>query len=319
MRSLAFVLVPASIGFASLALAQGEDAPTPDEPAPTEDAGAAPAPEAPPAPAPAPTPTPAPAPAPAPAAQPAPPQPAQPEAAPPPAYYDQSPGVVEPPPPGYAMQPPPPPEKPDNGFEMPAWSLRVDPFNWLLEGRLGIEAEIGLFKFMSFEVVPVFVANDKPPTFNLGGSSELYQESNGIGSMSGASADLGFWLDGRALRGYVIRVGITNYGYRYYTKDDAGEIDSLKHTERRAFFMFGSHSRWGAFTIAGGIGLGVELNKEERCFPDNSTSVSEATSSGCNKQMLLSLDRGTKDQLDLNGPLYPMYLMARFSLGIAFD
>jgi len=217
------------------------------------------------------------------------------------------------------MEPPPPPEKPDGGFEMPPWSLRVDPFNWLLEGRLGIEAEIGLLRFMSFEVVPVFVANDKPPTFNLGGSADLYQESNGIGSMSGASADLGFWLDGRALRGYVIRVGITNYGYRYYTQDDAGEIDSLKHTERRAFFMFGSHSRWGAFTIAGGIGLGVELNKEERCFPNGSTSVSQATTSGCNKQMLLALDRNTQDQLDLNGPLHPMYFMVRFSLGVAFD
>ena len=33
--------------------------------------------------------------------------------------------------------------------------VRIDPFNWLLEGRLGLELEIGILKFMSFEMVPV--------------------------------------------------------------------------------------------------------------------------------------------------------------------
>lgn len=203
---------------------------------------------------------------------------------------------------------------------MPPWSVRVDPFNWLLEGRLGFELEVGLLDFMSVEVVPVVVANDKPPTLNLGGAPDvLSQHSNGIGPISGASVDLGFWLDGKPLRGYVIRVGVTNYGYEYKTEDDAGPIDSVETTEREAFFMFGSHSRWGAFTISGGIGLGLHLNRQERCFPDNATSVNQAKTSGCDKQLLIAIDRGAQDSVDLNGPLFPADLFGRFSLGVSFD
>ena len=212
----------------------------------------------------------------------------------------------------------PPPEKPP--AKIPPLSFRIDPFNWLLEGRLGVEAEVGLLDFLSVEVIPVFVANSKPPTLDFRGfSSKLYQESNGIGPMSGGSIDLGFWLDGKPLRGYVMRVGITNEAYGYKTKDDTGDVDSVNHTERRAFFMFGSHSRWGAFTISGGIGLGIELNKQQRCFPTGSTSVNQATDANCDNQLLISLDRQTKEVLDLNGGLYPITIMGRFSLGVAFD
>lgn len=208
----------------------------------------------------------------------------------------------------------------DRGFEMPPLSFRVDPFNWLLEGRFGIEAEAALFGFMTVELIPVFVVNDQPPTFNFAGAPKvLRQESNGIGSLSGAGVDVGFWLDGTPLRGYVIRVGITNESYAYRTEDDVGEIDSLEHTERRAFALFGSHMRWGAFTIAGGIGLGMELNDEERCFAPNATSVGQATTSGCKGQLLLATDRATLEPVDLNGGLHPMYLMGRFSLGVVLD
>jgi len=289
----------------------------PPEPAP------APAPEPAPAPAPAPPPSaaPAPAPAPPPSAAPAPPPPgpAPPSGSPPP-------GVDEPPLP--AQDPnlppldysaPPPPEKPSKGFEMPPWSVRVDPFNWLLEGRMGLELEVGLLDFLSLEVVPVFVVNDKPPTLNFRGSKDIFQESNGLGPISGATVDLGFWLDGKALRGYVIRVGMTNYGYRYLTRDDAGTIDQVEVAEREAFFMFGSASRWGAFTISGGIGLGLHLKKHERCFPEGATSVSQATTEKCDGQLLISRDRGVQDLIDLNGPLFPVDLFGRFSLGVSFD
>ena len=43
----------------------------------------------------------------------------------------------------------------------------MDPFNWLLQGRLGIELEVGLLDLISFELVPVFVVNDKPPVINV--------------------------------------------------------------------------------------------------------------------------------------------------------
>ena len=65
---------------------------------------------------------------------------------------------------------------------MPPWSVRMDPFNWLLEGRLGLELEVGLLNWLSVEFVPVFVVNDQPPAFNFSGREDpLTQESNGLG------------------------------------------------------------------------------------------------------------------------------------------
>ncbi|MBK7580862.1 MAG: hypothetical protein IPI67_11710 [Myxococcales bacterium] len=316
MHRFPLVLTLAGVCLAWPAAAQ-DDPPPPPPPEP----GAEPEPEpAPPPPPPAPAPAPAPS-ATAPAGLP----PTGTQAPPSASAYD-----TEPPPPqqqpGYApldygAPPPPPPEKPSgNGFEMPPWSLRVDPFNWLLEGRLGFETEVALFNFLSVEVVPVFVANEKPPTLNLGGAPDvLRQKSNGLGPMSGAAVDVGFWLDGKPLRGYVIRVGMTNYAYEYRTEDDAGLIDKVETVEREAFFMFGSHSRWGAFTISGGIGLGLHLNKQQRCFPSGATSPSQATSDKCDNQLLISIDRQAQDQVDLNGPLFPADLFGRFSLGVSFD
>jgi hypothetical protein len=247
---------------------------------------------------------------------------------PPPGYQQPPPGYQQPPPPGYGQPPPPgygapppPRQQDDSGFEMPGLSFRMDPFNWLLAGRLGIELETEVWEFLSFELVPVFVVNDKPPTINLHGlDTTLSQHSNGLGSMSGASFGLGFWLDGKPFEGSVLRVILTNYGYEYRTDDDAGnQIDSVKHTERRLYGYFGSHMRWGFFTIAGGIGLGVELNKEERCFPDTATSVNQAVTSGCKGEQQIAITPDTRSVVDLNGFLHPVYLMGRFSLGIVID
>jgi hypothetical protein len=202
---------------------------------------------------------------------------------------------------------------------MPPFSVRMDPFNWLLQGRLGIEAEVGLLDFMSFELVPIFVVNDQPPAINFRGlDSELTQHSNGIGSMSGASFGLGFWLEGKPFEGHVLRAILTDYSYTYETNDDAGKIDSVDHTERHFYGYFGSHSRWGFFTIAGGIGLGDELNKSERCFKDGVTPF-QATDQKCDGQNLIALDRNASNVADLNGALHPVYIMGRISLGFVID
>ena len=285
---------------ARLALAQPEPEPPPAETAPA--AGAPPA---------------EPAPEPAEAASPRRRhQPSHPQRAPPPSDPALPPLEPAAPPP-----PPPPPEEPEGkGFTMPPWSVRVDPFNWLLEGRMGLELEVGLLDFMTVELVPVFVVNDKPPTLNLDGVPDvLRQESNGIGPISGASLDVGFWLDGTAFHGYVIRVGITNYGYTYRTEDDAGDIDEVDAVERVAFAMFGSQVNWGAFTLAGGIGLGVHLNREERCFPAGATSVAQAQTSDCDDELLIATRSDVQQTADLHGGFYPAELMGRFSLGILIE
>lgn len=215
-------------------------------------------------------------------------------------------GIVEPP-------PPPPPE--DKGFELPDMSVRVDPLNWIIYGRLGIELEATVYKFITAEVIPVFVTDSQPPFMNLGSlPATLYQNSNGLGAMSGASIGAGFWLNGNPFRGTVLRFYYTNYGYRYTSKDDGGAIiDEASHTERRLVAFIGSHSKWGVFTIASGIGLGMELNRERRCFVGGAV-----TTSGCSKDVFeLGLTR-SGPPVSLYGALHPTYLLFRLSLGFVF-
>lgn len=272
------------------------------------------APTAPAASAPAPLPTPPNAPAgaaPVAAAPPSapaypPPPPSYPQDPNPPAQYAAPGGAY------YGAPPPPPPQDPNQGFKVPDISVRIDPFNLLLEGRLGLELETEVYKFLTLELVPVFVTTKQPPTLNYSTyDSTINQSSNGIGAISGAAIDAGFWFGRKPLEGNVLRVGLSNYSYTYESKDALGTIDSLSHTDREFFVMFGQHSRWGAFTIAGGIGLGYELNKQNRCL----NGIGEIA---CSKdRMELRIDRnGNVGNLD--SFLYPFDLLARFSLGVVF-
>jgi hypothetical protein len=216
------------------------------------------------------------------------------------------------PPSGYRYEEPPPPPPPNDegrkGFQMPPWSVRIDPFNWLLQGRLGIELEAGVTSFMTFELVPVFVTASKPPFLNYqGGNDPIRQESNGLGAMSGASFGLGFWLSGKPLRGYVLRALFQNYAYTYNAlgADTGHTFDSVSHTDRVLMGMLGSHSRFGAFTIAGGLGLGVDLNHQERCISGRNCGELQVTDG--------------RSTFTVSDPLYPVVLDVRLSLGVSFD
>lgn len=267
---------------------------------------------------PASTPDPAPPPAAAPVAQPQPapdPAPAPPAPAPAPApeptYYAEP--VYEP--------PPPPPAPPEDGKGFPSFSVRVDPFNLLLEGKLGFELEVEVLKWMTVELVPVFVVNNAPPTFGYvsGFDEELTQESDGIGALAGSSIDVGFWLQGKAFEGYVLRAMFTNYAYEYKSYQGGVRIDRTSHVERKFLGFFGSHSRWGAFTIAGGLGLGVDLNSEKRCFDEEA----EPTATCSKNQHLIKLNQPTASNpnfntFDLNSGLGSVELLVRFSLGVVF-
>jgi hypothetical protein len=203
-------------------------------------------------------------------------------------------------------------------------SVRVDPFNLLIEGKLGIELEVALLKWLSFEMVPVFIVNEQPPTFgDFTGPQGIFRESNGWGPLAGSSFDLGFWLEGKALRGNVLRVIITNYSYDYIAP-----TDSVAHVERQLYGYFGSHSRWGAFTIAGGIGLGAELNPQRHCYyntvPPGSLVPVSAPTDQCDQKVLLLRTNPVNTRVenltlvDLNGGLGGVYIMGRISLGVAF-
>lgn len=190
--------------------------------------------------------------------------------------------------------------------------------NALIYGRLGLELETGIWKFISFEMVPEFVINDKPPAVNLGSFPDvLTQHSNGLGALSGSSFGLGFWLQGEPFEGYVLRAFLTNYGYTYRSADSAGIIDEVSHTDRQFIGYIGSHSKFGPFTIAGGTGIGYELNSEKRCF--TGTTVASHTSDCTDKELQIAVSRNPQNGIvNLNGPLHPVVLMFRLSLGFVF-
>jgi hypothetical protein len=308
----------------SAATVLAQDAPSPDEGAPdvpgdtpgTDEPASEPVPE----------PETPPAPEPQPYAQPAPQPPPPPPPQPPPAQYEGEANYA------YGNEYGADGDASDEGegegggegFEMPPFSIRLDPFNWLLEGRLGFELEVGLWKFISVELVPILVASTEPPTFNFSGREDtVSQHSNGLGPFSGTSVGLGFWLDGEPFRGYVLRAIFTNYGYTYEARDGLGKFDEVSHTERQIIAFFGSYARWGFFTLGGGIGLGYELNQKERCDPawtlvDGVDRV-VAVNTGCD-ELHIAINRfDPPDIADLNGFLHPAVLTARFSLGVAFD
>jgi hypothetical protein len=198
--------------------------------------------------------------------------------------------------------------------------VRIDPFNWILEGRLGLELEVGLVKWMTIQAIPVFVTDDSPPLMNYSSYDvHLFQHSNGLGPISGASLGVNFWLSGKAFKNYAIQTGITNYAYEYESKDGDGEqVDSVKHTERQFYVMFGSVNRWGAFTLAGSIGLGYELNKETRCFTNDALSPADHRDSGCD-EIQLATDKDVRGVASVTPFTYPWEILARFSLGVTID
>jgi hypothetical protein len=202
------------------------------------------------------------------------------------------------------------------------FSVRFDPLNWLLLGRLGIELEMSLFKYLSVQLTPLFVTARSPIAVNYAGLDDpLTQHSHGIGPLSGVSLGVGAWFWGQPFRGYVLRLEFTNYSYSYRTADSAGPIDRVDFTERRLILFIGSHSRFGPFTFAGGFGLGYELHQVDRCglsFATSTGSAVQSRSDDCHGKQEIALDRGLREHTDLNGPLHPVYFQARFTLGVVF-
>lgn len=208
-------------------------------------------------------------------------------------------------------------------FSMPGFSVRLELLNWLIEGRLGVELEVEAWKFISVQLVPVFVTDSEPPSFDFSGREDpISQHSNGIGAIAGASLGAGFWLSGTPFQGYVLRATLTNYAFSYESRMDGALIDRVEFTERRLSAFFGSHSRFGFFTIAGGIGLGYELNQQQRCFA-NAGSVRNvmAATSGCpdEDELQIKIEPDATSVADLNGSLHPFSIEGRISVGVAFD
>lgn len=229
--------------------------------------------------------------------------------------------------PGYGRaygEPPPPPPAPSEAEKsaIPPFSIRIDPFNWILEGQLGFELEVGVAKWLSIETVPMFVVDESPPWLNLGGGdSRVYQHSGGLGPLAGATLGVNFWPS-KLFKGYVIRTGLSNYSLEYETRGSDGKrVDFLSHTKRQLYVMLGSMERWGAFTLGGGIGLGYDLNKESRCIPSSPVfDPAEAKPGSCDElEIAVPVSSTQVTPVAVSPFTYPWEFLARISLGVTID
>jgi hypothetical protein len=200
--------------------------------------------------------------------------------------------------------PEPEPERKSGGI--PDFGVRIDPLNWLLYGRMGLELEVELLEWLTVEAVPVFVTNDQPVLF----PDAVTQSSDGLGPMSGVGVDLGIWLSGDSFNGNVIRAGFSGYSYRYASDYP----DAVNHAEQQIFVLLGSHRTWSWFTIAGAFGLTYETNDQERCF---SASSDVPITSGCDDGAVLL--RTFDGDVAVTSPLHPYDFAFRLSLGVAID
>ena len=130
-------------------------------------------------------------------------------------------------------------------------SLRFDPLSWLLQGRPALEIEFYLLDWLTVEVTPMyrvqsvaFVADD--------------YEQSGLG----LGADVGFWLNKQAFRGFVLRP-VFQVNPMHYASDAVTDND-VRHTEVRVGGIFGNHYRWSFFTLELGIGVLVDVNATDR-------------------------------------------------------
>jgi hypothetical protein len=202
------------------------------------------------------------------------------------------------------------------------FSVRIDPFNWILQGQLGFELEVGVTKWLSIETVPVFVVDRTPPWLNFGGGdSRIYQKSGGWGALSGSSLGVNFWPT-KLFKGYVLRTGLTNYSLEYETRTESGaRFDYVPHVRRQLYLMLGSVSRWGAFTLSGGIGLGYELNKDTRCYSNaTGTMIGSAKPGDCDEiQIGVPVGGNRWTPVSVTPFAYPWDILGRISLGVIID
>lgn len=216
--------------------------------------------------------------------------------------------------------------------------MRVDPLNWILYGRLGLELEIEAFEWLTVQAVPMFVVSEQPVVFNQ--ADDIYQKGDGLGALAGASLGLGLWLDGDSFNGTVLRPAFifNAIEYRSEALEDldggslggvaAGEvIDKATVKQQRLSLTIGSHRTWGYFTFAGAFGLEYELNKDRRCIAQvgdiYEASTDESVCTDDDEFILAREPLGTnakpEAQANLLNDLHPFDIAASISLGFVLD
>jgi hypothetical protein len=162
---------------------------------------------------------------------------------PPPAQqpnYGQQPGF------GAYSEPPLPPPPKRNEL---AWSMRFQVLD-LLFGRATGEVEYAFAGPFSAVIIPEYIF-----------FSPAQDRTSGVTAKgAGIAAELGYWLEGRPLRGYFLKA---HGGYRSIKFSSAIQEVSVPATQVGA--MFGSQSIYGGwFTLSGGFGVVYDFQSQDR-------------------------------------------------------
>ena len=148
---------------------------------------------------------------------------------------------------GYTEPPlPPPPRRSEL-----SWSIRFQMLD-LLFGRATGEVEYAFAGPFSVVLMPEYV-------FANPGQDRAYGVTASGGGLAG---ELGFWVEGRPLRGYFLKA---HAGYRSIKFKSSVDEVSVPATQIGA--MFGSQSIYGGwFTLSGGFGVVYDFQSQDRAF-----------------------------------------------------
>jgi hypothetical protein len=135
-------------------------------------------------------------------------------------------------------------------------SIRLQALD-LLFGTLGGELEYAFAGPVSIGIAPQYVFADWRQNSSIGVK----------GKGAGIIGELGFWIEGRPLRGYYLKARLqhTSVTFHSYQPDGVTEIQSVDVPETIVGVMFGSQSIYaGWFTVSGGFGIGYDLKADDK-------------------------------------------------------
>jgi hypothetical protein len=135
-------------------------------------------------------------------------------------------------------------------------SIRLDALD-LLFGTLGGELEYAFAGPVSIGIGPQFIFADSRQNSALG----LKAKGSGI------YGELGFWLEGRPMRGYYLkaRLAHSSVKFRSTLADGITPLQEVDVPQTLMGVMFGSQSIYaGWFSVYGGFGILYDTQAEDR-------------------------------------------------------
>jgi hypothetical protein len=194
-----------------------------------------------------------------------------------PGYQQQPQPGYQQPPPGYQQQPPPgyyppqqygpapvyepaPPPPPPKRTEL-QWSIRTNPLDLVFNQRFDVEVEYAFWGPLSIEIAPQYIFGDyrASNTYMTDRVTLTDYPLNFTASGAGAYAQLGFWVEGRPLRGFFLK-GHAEYNRITFRSD----VESVALAQSRFGMLFGSQSIYGGwFTLSGGIGVVYDTSAKQ--------------------------------------------------------